>query len=622
MNRQSEKDRSRSNDPAPDSRRKIKDIRRETIAASYESDILKSLFVASFVPLILLEISTVGSGFVDGLVVSQFLGTQDLAAQGLASPYFAIAGIVGGLLVTGMQTLAAQAYGAGEVKRAEGFFSMAMILGGAASIVILLVFLFATEPIAELFGATGDSANLLPGLVQYLKGLAIGSPGIVLFSLLIPIVQMNGGGKMVRIAVIVGVIANTVLDILAGMLGWGMFGIGLATSIAAWGQYIILLVYSLSAKSAVHFSHKDAEWSKLGSMIAMGLPKAIRKGANIVRPLFLNHLVLIIGGSTAMSAMATRNSLDSLGDVVGSGIAAAVMLLVGVLYGEENRDGIMQVCRLSMKWVSLAVGAVAVAMFVLAPWLADLYATGDAEVAALSTFAIRCVAVNLVLNALIECYVNFLQATGQMLRTYVITLAIRLVLIIAVAYVMGYLFGINGVWLSSVVSSLLVIIGVVVVTMVRKRSVKIGPDDILGLRTDFGATPENTLWYSITSENPVYTTETDDIYALCERCGFDSSKAYRASLCVEEMATNIIEHGFTSDNKPHSIDIRIVAKGDDLILRIRDDCELFNVREKGEAWREDPDDVSKNLGIRVAMGSAKDLKYVNTLGTNTLLITV
>ena len=209
-----------------------------------------------------------------------------------------------------------------------------------------------------------------------------------------------------------------------------------------------------------------------------------------------------------------------------------------------------------------------------------------------------------------------------MFRTYVITIAIRFVLIVAVSYLMGYLFGIYGVWLSSIVSSLIVIGAVVVIAMVRKRSIKIGPDDILGLRTDFGATPENTLWYNITSDNPKYTTETEDIYELCERCGLEKQKAFRVALCLEEMVTNIIDYGFSSDGKPHSIDIRIIAKNDDLILRIRDDCELFNVREKGEAWMENPEDITKNLGIRLTMASARDLKYVNTLGTNTLLITV
>ena len=77
---------------------------------------------------------------------------------------------------------------------------------------------------------------------------------------------------------------------------------------------IIPLVYSLGSKSPVHFSHKDADWSQLGGMVAMGLPKAIRRIANMLRPLFLNRLVLALGGGAAMSAMSVRNNLSDIGD--------------------------------------------------------------------------------------------------------------------------------------------------------------------------------------------------------------------------------------------------------------------------------------------------------------------
>ena len=158
------------------------------------------------------------------------------------------------------------------------------------------------------------------------------------------------------------------------------------------------------------------------------------------------------------------------------------------------------------------------------------------------------------------------------------------------------------------------IIAVVVVAMACRHSFAITPDDILGLGADFGAQPEDALWFNFTSANPVYPIKTKDIYALCESHGFDRRKAYRSALCLEEMVTNIIDHVFSSDKKPHSIDVRIVAKGDELILRVRDDCELFNVKEKGATWKEKPDDIASNIGIRMTMASAKDLKYINTPG--------
>ena len=596
--------------------------RGDRIDASYQSDILKALFVSTIIPLILLEVSTAGAGFVDGLAISQFLGTQELAISGLAYPYFSITGILAGLLVTGMQTLCAKAYGTGDSDLADAIFSMAMILGGCAAILLTAVLLLAPGPIGQALGAVGDAAELLPGLKLYLMGLGIGTPAIVLYTLLIPIAQMNGGGGIVRVAVILTLVVDVVLDIAAGLLGWGIFGMGLATSLASWVQFVLLLAYVMGPSSTVRFALHGAAWARLGSMIIMGLPKAIRRVANMLRPLFLNRLVIALGGSVAMSAMSIRNSLEGIGDVVGSGIAAAVMLMVGILLGEENRDGIMQICRLTLRYVFLWVGAVALALIVLAPWLASLYAGNDAAVAELATFAIRCMAVNLVLNALIEAYINFLQATEQVLKTHVVNVLSRFGCVVAFAFLLGNAYGISGVWMSFPVGSLALIAGIVVAAMIRKRSVAILPDDVLGLSEDFGAAPEDTLWYNVTTENPDYPITTEEIYDFCEEHGFDRKKAYRTALCLEEMVTNIVEHGFTSDDKPHSIDIRVVAKDDELILRVRDDCELFNVREKGESWKERPDNMAEDIGIRLTMASAKDLRYVNTLGTNTLLITV
>ena len=589
---------------------------------AYESDILKALFIATITPFVLLEVSTTGSGFVDALIVSQFLGANDLAVQGLANPYFSVTGVIGGLLVTGMQTLCTKAYGAGEVNRVNGFFSMAALVGGIISVLLLLAFVFCGDSIGAILGAVGNSAELLPSLKAYLIGLGVGTPGIVLFTLLLPLVQMSGGSRFAKISVSAGLIVCVVGDILAVVFNAGMLGIGLATSAGEWLQFFILLGYATSPKSSIRFSIRDIEWKELGSMVAMGLPKAIRRVANMLRPLILNRLVLTLGGSAAMSAMTIRNSLDGLGDVVGSGIAAAVMLVIGILYGEENRVGILQMCRLAIKSIFIGVGVVAAALFVAAPWLAELYAAGSAEVADLATFAIRCMAINLILNAIIESYINFLQATEQMLKTHIVNVASRFACVVVCALVLGSLFGINGVWLAFPVGSLLLIVAIFVITMVRKRSIWITLEDALGLPVDFGAAPEDTLRFNVTSEDQTYPIKTQDIYDFCDAHGFDRKKAFRTALCLEEMVTNIVDHGFVLDDKPHLVDVRIVAKGDELIVRVRDDCPLFNVREKGEEWREHSDNIADNIGIRMTMASAKDLKYVNTLGANTLIITV
>ena len=57
-----------------------------------------------------------------------------------------------------------------------------------------------------------------------------------------------------------------------------------------------------------------------------------------------------------------------------------------------------------------------------------------------------------------------------------------------------------------------------------------------------------------------------------------------------------------------------------MILRIKDDCIPFDPAERREMA--DPDDVTRNIGIRMVYRMAKDIQYQNILGLNVLTIRI
>ena len=65
------------------------------------------------------------------------------------------------------------------------------------------------------------------------------------------------------------------------------------------------------------------------------------------------------------------------------------------------------------------------------------------------------------------------------------------------------------------------------------------------------------------------------------------------------MAGNIVDHGFRKDRKRHSVDVRVVHKGDDVILRLKDDCVPFNPGERRKLA--EGEDGMRNMGIRMAI---------------------
>ena len=89
-------------------------------------------------------------------------------------------------------------------------------------------------------------------------------------------------------------------------------------------------------------------------------------------------------------------------------------------------------------------------------------------------------------------------------------------------------------------------------------------------------------------------------------------------LCVEEIAMNIIEHGFTKDRRPHSIDVRMVVRDDKRIIRIRDNCVNFDPTKYLELHKSNEEDPTAHIGLRMVMGMVKEAEYINTLGLNNL----
>ena len=110
------------------------------------------------------------------------------------------------------------------------------------------------------------------------------------------------------------------------------------------------------------------------------------------------------------------------------------------------------------------------------------------------------------------------------------------------------------------------------------------------------------------------------IERFCLEHGIEKRRAMHASLCAEETAYNIIHHGFTKDNASHSCSIRIIISQNEVVLRFRDDCKFFNMKERFILMKDS--EPSSNIGIKLVCNIAKEIQYSHVLNLNTLIITL
>ncbi|MBR3396909.1 MAG: ATP-binding protein [Lachnospiraceae bacterium] len=584
--------------------------------------IIKNLFTGSLWVMIMAFVTTTIGMFIDGIVITNFLGSNAMASMTLVSAVFMVVLAIGGAYSAGSQSLCTQYTGRGDMEKANQILSLTtllMILTAAVLIVIGLVF---TSPITALLGATGTNAHLQPDANGYLRGIAIGIPAIFISLTFAPFMQIDNDRKLAIIAVLAMTVVNIALDLAnVFIFHGGMFGMAIATTVSYYVSAAILTSHFFKKRSSYRFNFKNVVWKDSRDIWGNGIASAVGRICTTLRTFTMNRLLLFVGGAMAVTAFGVQNTLGQLFMSVSLGVGYATMMVSGMTIGDEDRTGTRQLLAAATKYAFLLNAAVAAICIGAAPFLTALFLSGEKSAAApMAIAALRAFGVAIFLSSFNNVMLYYFQGAGNKKGALLLYLLNGFLCSVAVALATFRFMGVNGIWLSFPAGEFLTSL-ILILSSRRKSSADAqGFERVLFLPEDFGAAPEDTREITITSMEEVVGIS-EKAQQFCEEKGASTRNAMIIALAVEEMAGNIVDHGFNKDNKKHTIDIRLVAaKNGDFVLRIRDDCKRFDPSEYLELHH--PDDPTAHIGIRMIYKMAKEIKYINTLKTNNLILTV
>ena len=220
---------------------------------------------------------------------------------------------------------------------------------------------------------------------------------------------------------------------------------------------------------------------------------------------------------------------------------------------------------------------------------------------------------------LIPCCINnalkyHYQASGRILLSEGISLTEGMLIPSVCAFILSRIAGLTGAWIGFAAGETLTLI--LLGILIRKKSGKAPWKDgaYLLLREDFGAAEEETLELKIrTLEETAGAAK--EAGEFCRACGGNERESNHIALCVEEMAANVISHGF-ADNKTHHLSILILNKPKQWVLRFRDDCRAF------DPVRYVPQQEEQALGLRLVMGITEEAYYTYPMHLNNLVLKV
>ncbi|MBP5273357.1 MAG: ATP-binding protein, partial [Abditibacteriota bacterium] len=526
-----------------------------------------------------------------------------------------------GILMVGSTNLCTKAIGKGDKEGLTCVFSLTITLGVLLSAFLAVSGVCAPGVFASLFGAKGASAEVFSDTARYLRGLFLGAPGFNLYVVLTPILQLDGDMLRPKIASLACAVTDVAGDLLnLFVFRGGIFGMALASSISHYAAFLIVASHFLKKGSLFHFSLRAVHDKLCGPLLTDGLPRAMSMLGRGILPVLLNALLLRLVGDPGVTALSAMINTSFIIGALGWGIGGAVLIMGGMMVGEQDVTGMKNVIKTALGDILAGVSALAAAVFLCAPYIAALFIPQGGEAQRMALTVIRCYAVCLPFLAFNVSAGNYLQVVSRTLGANLVNICIEVACTAAAAYLLSPFLGVLGVWLAypagQAVLSLIIVLRVILV----KDGSRKGVEAHMLLKEGFGIPEEDRIERSLHTMEEVVSLSSQ-VIPFCVERRIGTREANRLALCVEEMAGNVIEHGF-SDGKPHHLDVRVLVKDGSVILRLRDDCRRFDLREKVQNWKFDPEHPEKNIGIRMVLRVAKDISYTNTMNTNNLIITV
>lgn len=583
----------------------------------YDSGMISKMFFRLLpVQILLVAIGSLNS-IIDGAVASNFIGPQAMAVTGLFVPMDRIFETINIVMLGGSQILCGQFLGRNQVDRTRNIFTVDMIVILAVSMVGALLCLLIPGTLASFVRAEG---NLVAGFCDFARGRAFGIPAFMLSSQLTAFLQLEQQEKRTYIGIGVMLVSNCLMDILlVSVFGMGIFGLGLATSISNWLYTIFLMTYYFTDKAIIRFERKGADMKDLPEIVKIGFPGAINQGCQIIRGIVLNALMLKYAGSDGLSAYAAINTFGGIFFAVTAGVSAASRLLISVYTGEEDRTGLLLIVKTALyKGVTLVLASAVLISALSVPLTMIFYRDTASAVYQMTKWGFIIFPYSMPLSCICLVLQSFHQCFKRMRFVSGFAVVDGVVGMCGFALILAPLTGMMGIWYAQVLNGVLTVLMLFIYAAVRNRKWPVTVEKLLVMPDDFGVPEEDRMDLSIHSMAEVVNTSVS-ISEFCKAHGITGKRALLASLAMEEMAGNVVEHG-CNDGKTHHIDVRVVNREDGLLLRLKDDCRPFDPRERAAIFN--PEDVTKNIGVRMITGLAKDISYQNMLGLNVLTILI
>lgn len=390
-------------------------------------------------------------GVVDGIFISNFVGSDPFAAINLIMPFLMILGALGFMLGSGGSALVGFYLGMDQEKRANEIFSLLVyVLLGVGTLLTVLGLLF-LEPVARLLGADAD---LLPYCVRYARIVLLGLVPFTLqnvFQSFLVTAERPHFGLYITVG---AGVTNMVLDaLLVAVIPLGVEGAALATVISQCvGGILPLIYFARPNTSRLRLTRTHWELRPVLKSAANGSSEFMTNISMSIVTMLYNWQLLRLMGADGVTVFGIIMYVSFIFVALFLGYSMGSAPIVSFHYGAGNQEELKGLFRRSLTIILAMSAGLTVLAIVLAKPLAMIFVSYDPALLSVTTRALTIYAVSYLLTGFNIYASSFFTALNDGLVSALISFARTLVFQVLAVLTLPLLWEADGIWAAVILA--------------------------------------------------------------------------------------------------------------------------------------------------------------------------
>ena len=372
--------------------------------------LLKNILIFS-IPLIFSNILQMFFNSADTIIVGKFAGDKALAAVGsTGSIVFLITSLFNGL-ATGTNVVVARYIGTGNKDKIKDSVHTSIALATAGGIVLTFIGLFFSKVFLRMMSTPEDFIDLS---ATYMRIYFMGVIFLLLYNFGSAILRSKGDTQRPLYFLLISGVLNIVLNfITVYFFHLSVIGAASATVVSeALSAFLVLnVLFHEEDATRLDMKHLYFDKESILNIMRIGIPAGLSGAVFALSNVVIQSSINSFNSTDVVAGNAAGNNVENYVYIGYMAFTQATITFTSQCMGAGRFDRIKQIMVTTMAMVVVGAIIMGTAVYLAGPFVLRFY-TDKPEVVAVGMVRIRLVASLLVLNGILDVFVNSLRGMG------------------------------------------------------------------------------------------------------------------------------------------------------------------------------------------------------------------